>query len=394
MRIAQITGSFLPVVGGLEWKVHYLATEYRRRGHDVVVFCTPPAREDDGPMPIVPDYEVIRTGPPPWKGMGKLGITNLCVSRRVLREHRRRSFDVLHCHNLVQPTHQGLMVKRRTGLPVVATTCGGDIMLAPEIGFGVRLDPYYDRMVRENLRRVDLVGCVSGAIHREVESLQPDARLVDLPNGVDWESFQIGPSDYLRRRLKLPAEALIVVSVGAHRPAKDYPSGVRAFAKIAAASPRAHYVLVGRDMGGLAEMTALIAALGLGDRVHLVDQVPMSDVPLVLRSADIFLSSSLTEGFPQVAAQALAAALPGVLTDCSGNEDLRSCPGVLMVRRGDPDAIAGALARLVDDVSLRTRMGAAAHDDSRRFAWSTIAQEYLKIFESLPRRGARGSGAA
>ena len=120
----------------------------------------------------------------------------------------------------------------------------------------------------------------------------------------------------------------------------------------------------------------------------------MAASALVLRSADIFLSSSLTEGFPQVAAQALAAALPGVLTDCSGHEDLRSCPGGLMVRRGDPDAIAGALARLVDDVSLRTRMGAAAHDDSRRFAWSTIAQEYLKIFESLPRRGARGSGAA
>ena len=44
MNIALVAGSFLPHVGGMEWKVHFLALEYAKRGHDVVVLAPRPHR--------------------------------------------------------------------------------------------------------------------------------------------------------------------------------------------------------------------------------------------------------------------------------------------------------------------------------------------------------------
>lgn len=380
MRIGLVCSTFLPSTGGLEWKVHQLATEYTRRGHDATVFAGRPRVTLRAiALPVTPAYEVVRCGLP-LPRIDRLGILGLIYRRAILARHRQKPFDVLHCHHLGMPTRFGVSVKEQTGVPVVATTCGADVMLHPESGHGDRRKPHVDRAVRYNVRHVDVVGSVNASIHRELVSLGTAGRIVDIPNGVDWDLFQSGDPSLLERRLGLDADAVVLLSVGRLRPVKGYEAGVRAFARVAQEIPRAIYVLVGKGIPGLA---GLVRELGLDGRVRLVDRLAFAEMPSVFRSADVFFSPSFMEGFSQVNAQALASGVPCVITDAPGNADAAAGGGALTAKTGDIASMADCLTRLLGDAALRQRLGMQAHAGSRRYAWTSIAEQYLSIFGDL-----------
>lgn len=380
MRIGLVAGSFLPTVGGLEWKVHYLATEYVRHGHDVIVFANRPRRSfKPVAIPVEPEYAVVRVGIP-IPGIERFGVACVLYRRAILRAHAQRPFDVLHCHHLGPPTRYGVSVKRVAGVPVVATTCGADVQLMPEIGYGHRLDRRIDRITRQNLREIDVVGSISSAVRADLESMNPTARIVDIPNGVQWDDFQTGPSRLLRERLGIADDAVLVLSVGRNHVKKGYAHGIRAFARISSRFPQARYALVGRETTQLA---GLVDELAMGGRVFLVKQAPMTEMPHIYHSADVFFNPSLVEGFAQVNAQALACGLPCVITDAPGNRDAGDHGGALIARSADEASMAEALAQLVGDPEARRRLGEAAHTASRRYSWRYIAEQYLAIFEEL-----------
>lgn len=380
MRIGLITHSFLPVPGGLEWKVHYLATEYSARGHEVVVFCQAWPRAYPRRLEIVPRYEIVRFLPRPFPGAVRLGIFKPFYVAAIMQRHRQKRFDILHCHSVEVPTSYGVSVRQMTGVPVVATTCGHDILVHPAIRFGVRRFPDYDRLVRKNLRGIEAVGSISGATRREIEAVGTTARILDIPNGLDWQAFQRPESNWLKRNLALPTRAVVVLSLGRCHPQKGYDIGLQAFARARPEVSDAHYVIVGENTSRLHPM---IADLGLQDRVHLLENQPMDLVPEILRSSDLLFSPSRLEGFAQVVVQAMACARPCVLSDCAGNEDFQGHPGALVGRAEDPAALGELLSRVLSSDSLRKQMGAAAYAGSRRYGWDRIADEYCSAFGDL-----------
>jgi len=173
---------------------------------------------------------------------------------------------------------------------------------------------------------------------------------------------------------------VIIVSLGRNNPVKGYESGIQAFALLADRLPEAHYVIIGP---GTPTLQPIVAGTAHGNRIHLLDSIPMNDVPNALWSADVFFSPSLVEGFAQVAVQAMACARPCVLSDCPGNEDFAGSPFAVLGKAGDPASLAAALESVVRDPNKRHEMSAAAHAASRRYDWTTIAEEYLQVFEEL-----------
>ena len=380
MNIALITNSFLPIVGGLEWKVHYLATEYVKRGHDVTVFASRPGvLLKPVPISVVPTYKLVRCSYS-FPACGRLGIDGWLFRKAILKRHQKCSFDVLHCHPVTFPVKYAMAVKKKTGIPIVATTCGGDVQVVPEMNYGNRLDPRMDRMVRYNLKNIDVVGSISSSVRAELESMNPTARIVDIPNGVNWDEFQIGPSTLLRDRLRIAQNNLLVLSAGRNHIKKGYELGIRAFASIAGRFKNACYAIVGR---GTTKLVPLVEQLGMKNQIRLVEQVPMSEMPYIYHSADIFFNPSLIEGFAQVNAQALACGLPCVITDAPGNRDAGDYGGALIAKSADIESMAEKLALVLEDSDLRQKLGKEAHAASKRYSWEKIAQQYLDIFESL-----------
>jgi len=383
MRIAVVTSSFLPHVGGMEWKVHFLASEYVLRGHQATVFTgrtrwTGP----EAPLPITPTYDVIRSGFS-GPGMGRLGIVGLLWTRAILARHRRTPFDVIHCHPLGLSSQIGVRIKRLTGIPAIGTTSGGDILQDTARGIGLRSIGYIDRQVRESAAGLDLIASVSRATRTAIEAIQPHAPIVDIPNGVNWTEFQVPRTSRFRERLKIPPTALMVLSVGRNIPSKGFTVALAGFAKVHRNHPDAVYVLVGRDCPRLQDQ---VVSLGIADQTRLVDQVPMADLPEIFRAADVFLNPSVSEGFAQVNAQALASGLPLVVTDAPGNVDAADHGGALIVQTDNPDDIARALAALIENPPLRSQLAQQAHSAGKHYAWSRIADQYLALFEDLIRR--------
>jgi phosphatidylinositol alpha-1,6-mannosyltransferase len=145
---------------------------------------------------------------------------------------------------------------------------------------------------------------------------------------------------------------------------KGHDQLILAWPRVLAEVPDASLVLIGRG-DDVERLRAKAAALGLGRTVHFPGFLPDAALRAVLRHSAVFAMPSRGEGFGLVYLQAMRAGIP-----CLGSRDDAAADVIidgetgLLVPRQDPDAIAGALARLLTDEGMRRRMGDAGR---RRF---------------------------
>lgn len=375
MHIALITDSFLPDVGGLEWKIHFLARNYRAKGHQVTVFAQRTRYRGNALKDLKIGYRLVRYSLP-LPGLGSSGLTRLDLMSKFASVNRRDKIDVIHAHGLLRATQHGVFLKSLFKTPVVATPCGQDVQVCPEIGYGYRMRPRYDRIVQRNIRSVDWVGCISRAVREDILAVDERVNTLDVPNGYDETLFKPTRSDYLADHFGL-AGKLIILSVGRYHIKKGYELGIEAFARLARKYKNVAYVIVGR---GVSKLNGMYPGL---EGLHLVEEVPMKEVPKFFASADIFLNPSYIEGFAQVNAQAMACGLPCVITESPGNADVGLFGGALMVQSSNARAVADALEQLMQNEGLREELGRQSVKSSRRFSWDSISNEYLALFNRI-----------
>jgi glycosyltransferase involved in cell wall biosynthesis len=112
--------------------------------------------------------------------------------------------------------------------------------------------------------------------------------------------------------------------------------------------------------GELDEVQRRISELGLQERVHIGEPVFDEDKVACLAHADLLVLPSYHEGMPISLIEAMAAGLPVVATDVGGIPDLVTHgENGLLVPPGRPSDLAEALASLIGDAEIRTRMGLA-----------------------------------
>jgi glycosyltransferase involved in cell wall biosynthesis len=158
-----------------------------------------------------------------------------------------------------------------------------------------------------------------------------------------------------------------IVSVGRLQAPKDALTLVRALARLPKGSFEAVLVGAGPDRP-LVE--AEVRRLGLERAVELAGA--RHDVPEILAGADLFVLSSASEGLPMTILEAMAAGLPVVASDVGGvPEAVVDGETGLLVPPGDPASLAAAIERLLEDASLRRRLGQAGH--ARAKEWFDVA---------------------
>jgi glycosyltransferase involved in cell wall biosynthesis len=163
---------------------------------------------------------------------------------------------------------------------------------------------------------------------------------------------------------------------------------VKAVARVAEQRPDVHFVVVG-DGPLRTEVEARIVAAGLADRIHLTGL--RRDVPDLLHSFDVFALTSLWEGLPRVLPQAMAAGLAVVATAVDGNaEAVEDGVSGLLTPPGDPQALAVALLRLLDNPVLAAEMGAAGRERSAEFGARKMVDDIAALYEALLAERIRG----
>jgi glycosyltransferase involved in cell wall biosynthesis len=239
------------------------------------------------------------------------------------------------------------------------------------------------------LRRADLVFGHSSVVIDELGSEGVAAASLNLNhNGIDLSAFDEVAGNRKATRLAegWRSDEVVFAAVANLIPYKGHVDLLRAVSALAGETPW-RLVLIGH--GGLAysqELHELALGLGVADRVDFLGA--RTDVPRLLKAADVGILSSHQEGFPNAILEYMAAGLPVIATAIGGNLDVVACgeTGVL-VPPAAPHELARAVNLLLCDPSLRNRLGLAGRFRAEQvFSLDACVDRYEQAYRRLLKR--------
>jgi sugar transferase (PEP-CTERM/EpsH1 system associated) len=226
--------------------------------------------------------------------------------------------------------------------------------------------------------------------NREVIGV-PEHKSRLLGNGIDTDKFHPRQSAGVRplEPSGFGPECVVIGSVGRIQDVKDHAGLLAAFVLLCERCPEAsanlRLVIIG-DGPLLPALRAKAAAAGVAERVWLPGA--RTDVAQILRGLDIFAMSSLAEGTPGAALEAMACGLPVVGTRVGGIPEVID-EGVtgMMVPPSDPEAMADALGRYLGSPDLARRHGAAGRERIlRKYNMPAMVAAYKSLYDTLCER--------
>ena len=394
MRICFLSRRFFPAVSGMSVYAANLLRELVALGHDVTMlsdYRADPAGTavyGGGPPPAVPGVRVVGVecaGEAVASHDHAADFEGDLRTRVALVEalHAERPFDLLHAQYGYPNGFAALEAGRRLGLPVVVSIQGGD-------GHWVGLCcGTHRRAMQAVIAHADalLIGSRSFAVEVHENLGAPLDRFTIVPGAVDVTRFTPRPG-WTPGVLVDPAEPRLVYHgrVDRRKGALDL---LDAFACLTATGRRARLVVsgIGPDSQAVADRAR---SLALDARVTRRGAAAYDDVPRVYHEGDVFVSPTYAEGFSNTILEAMASGLPVISTRSVGVVDcLRADENGLLVEPGDVGALATALARMLDDAPLRSRLASAALAEVRAtYSWPGIARqivgEYARAVREYP----------
>ena len=198
------------------------------------------------------------------------------------------------------------------------------------------------------------------------------ALVVAVPPGVD------GPVDLSFRAPPAPGAALRLLTVATLIPRKGQDLLVEALAPLAGRAWTLDLVGDARHPGFARSVETRIAALGLADRIALHGAVRHAELDRFWRAADLFVLPSRHEGWGIAYLEAVRWGLPVIGTDAGAIPEAVPEGAGVLVPADDADALAAALARLLDDRAEYRRLatGAVAAAATLR-RWSDTARDFV-----------------
>jgi glycosyltransferase involved in cell wall biosynthesis len=234
----------------------------------------------------------------------------------------------------------------------------------------------YPALIRRAVQRGAWVHTLATAIADEVVEhfTVPRERVRVVASGVD----ALPGGDAARGRAAAGAERY-VLALGTVEPRKGLPDLVCAFDELAAAHPDLHLVVAGPDGWGTDAFADAVARARCGDRVRRIGWVDDRAKVDLLAGARVLAVPSVYEGFGYPPLEAMSVGTPVVATSVG------SLPEVLgdaasLVPAGDADALAGALAAVVDDDVLHGELATRGRANVGRFTWDACADGLVELY--------------
>jgi glycosyltransferase involved in cell wall biosynthesis len=231
----------------------------------------------------------------------------------------------------------------------------------------------------------DKVFAVSEQVRKhcmEVDRIECD-RVLTIYNGLDL------PEEPPLPQPAKSAGHCMITTVGNIRRVKGHDLFIRAAAVVLQQFPQASFSIAGEvlEPDYFNELQKLVEELNLSDRFHFVGGV--ANPREHLRSADLFVLPSRSEGFSNAIIEAMAASLPVVATHVGGNaEAVQDGLTGFVIPPEDVGALADAMIRLLANPAAAQRMGAAGRRvTAERFTTGAMMRRITAIYEDLLLKG-------
>ncbi len=402
LHIALLGYRSQPFGGGQGIYLHYLSKALVEAGHKVDVISGPPYPELDPRVRLIhiPSLDLFVHGLGSLRPRHLLSFTDMLewtskltggfaepytFGRRVRKYlHRHgRHYDLIHDN---QSLSYGVMKLQDEGFALVTTVhhpITHDLRIALRAArtwyerLLVRRWHSFLHMQRKVIGRLRHVITVSQ--HSRVDIAAdfglPETRVDLVYNGIDTAVFR--PHEDIERR---PRRRMATASADA--PLKGLRYLLKAYARLLETYPDLELLVVGKPQrGGKTEQ--LLDRLRIRERVRFVSGISTGEMVRYYAEATIAVVPSIYEGFGLPAGEAMACGVPVVSTDGGALAEIVGDAGVI-VPTADSDALADAVATLLEDPVERERLGTAGRERILdTFSWTVCAEQMLDYYRRV-----------
>ncbi len=370
MKILMVSHEYPPIGGGGANACRFLSREYIKNGHSVtlVTACFPGLKEREDEEGL----EIFRLRSKRKRkdhcSFGEMADFILKALPFCLRLQRERQFDISMIYFGIPSGVVGYIMKKRCNLPYIIRFGGGDIPGFQErfrFVYGL-LGPFV-RLIWKNASA--LVANSSGL--KDFALAFCDRYPVEvIPNGVD--------TGFFRERVPGPEGELRLLFVSRLLERKGLQYLLPHLEDIEKETGKRVSLTVVGDGPYRPELERITAETGNGARVRFMGQRDKEELPDFFSNADIFVFPSKREGMPNAVLEAMASALPVVMTPCEGSKELIDGNGVIAKGEFYLSVLEAVRSGRLEE------MGRKSLERARDiFSWSAAADRYLKIMENI-----------
>jgi phosphatidylinositol alpha-mannosyltransferase len=361
LRIALVTEYYYPHLGGICEHVHFFAREARRLGHHVDIITSNIKGGASDPHII----RIGRSQPVFIHGSHARFTVGLNLRKQLKEIFRRGQYDIVHVHSPLVPS-----------LPILAI----DAADCPVVG---TFHTYFDRsnayrFARKWLQeKIDRMAAVVAVSHSTTIALNRyfEANWTIIPNGIDLDIFNPAAP----RPPGIRSDVPVILFLGRFDPRNGLTTLFDAFRKIKGKNREAQVVVVG---DGPLRNFYYRAAEGDAD-INFVGAV-LGGRPSYYAHADMYACPTTKASFGITLLESMACETPIVCSDILGFRDVvKHEREALMFPCGDVGALADDLVRLLDDETLRARLGKTGRQNAEAYGWPTVTSAVLDVYTAV-----------
>jgi glycosyltransferase involved in cell wall biosynthesis len=372
-RILILATSYLPLIGGAELAIKYLTDHLPDFSFDLIT---------SRPHPDLPFQEklgnvhVYRVGGS--SDLRRFFLPKILLPLSLFQKARelidKHEYDLVYILQASQAGGAGWLLKNfgRIHIP---------ILLNLQEGKNLQHQPFLLRQMRNlAIGAADYAVVISTYLKKYlIAEGFPEDRIFLLPNGVSH--FNPGDSESTKSSLGITDEK-VIITVSRLVEKNGIRDLIEGFAQVKRDHPNLKLVIIGE--GPLKhDLYEKVKKLGIENAVVFVGSVPHEKIANYLSCADIFIRPSYSEGLGSAFLEAMIAGVPIIGTPVGGITDfLIDGKTGLFCKPGDPESIAHATSKLLENASLRQQLIDEAQIlVSTSYTWNSIAATFKKIYE-------------
>ena len=378
MKIAFFTDTYFPQLNGVTVSVDNFSKELQKKGHTVYIFA-PKIRGYTGQnnnVYRVNSFKVVDSQP-------EIRVPIL-IPNRNLRQVFKLDFDIVHAHGngpFSVLGYQTAIVKR---IPFVLTFhtiqtkyahyfLNGKIIRPRTIAAGLRIFASVcdGVIVPSNKMRKELIGY----------GIKKDIKI--LPSFIETSRFQRNEKGYLHKKLNIPEDHKILLSVGRLGKEKSFDFLIEMFKYVVKNEPQTHLVIVGQGQEEL-NLRKLAKKLALEKSVHFTGKLDNKVVPNSYSDADIFVFASSSETQGLTVLEAAASGLPLVVVDDPAFSNIALENRNSLKSPLNQKIFAQSVIRLLSQPEMRKKFGEnSVKIVAENFQSGRLTEELLDYYEKI-----------
>lgn len=361
LRIALVTEYYYPHLGGIVEHVHFFAREARKLGHHVDIITSNIEGGAQEPHLI----RVGRSQPIYANGSQARMTLGLGLKRKLKKIFARGQYDIVHVHSPLSPI-----------LPLVAIEAAD----CPVVGtFHTYFDKSYMYGITKKIlqKKLDKLSAAIAVSHSTTIALNRyfEANWTILPNGIDLDLF----NPHAPPPPAIPRDVPFILFLGRFDPRNGLTTLFDAYRKVRGKNREAQIVVVG---DGPLRNHYFRAAQG-DPGITFVGAV-LGSRPSYYAHAAMYACPTTKASFGITLLESMACETPVVCSDILGFRDVvKHEREALMFHCGDVNALADDLVRLLDDETLRARLGKVGRQNAQEYGWPNVTAAVLDVYTAV-----------